>query len=313
MPPLSPEAGPPVAVVPTDAEIEAAVVRAGGSLVAPGVAGAIVWTDPRDPEALRRVLAESPARWIQLPFAGIERFHAAGVLDPNRTWTCAKGVYGPASAEHALALLLLAARALHRHVRARRWLRAGDGRPARRLADGTVLIVGTGGIGRSLAMMLAPLGPRIIAVNRSGRPMDGAERTVALADLGEVLPQADWVVIAAPLTAETRGIFDARAFQSMKRDAWIVNVARGGLVDTDALVAALRDGKIGGAALDVSDPEPLPEGHPLWSMDDVVVTSHTANTWRMALPALAALVERNVRRFARGEPLEGLVDVEAGY
>jgi D-3-phosphoglycerate dehydrogenase len=99
----------------------------------------------------------------------------------------------------------------------------------------------------------------------------------------------------------------------MKSDAWIVNVARGGLIDTDALVEALDEGSIGGAALDVADPEPLPDGHPLWGCPNAIITPHIANTWDMALPELRALVRRNVGRFARGEDLEGLVDLAIGY
>ena len=304
---------PSIAVVPSRPEIEVAVTDAGGRLVEPGRAEGLVWMDPRDPEALRRTLASSPARWVQLPFAGIEEFLAAGVLDPDRTWTCAKGIYGPSTAEHALALVLLAARRLHEHARARSWRRGAEGASARRLAGGTVLIVGTGGIGRALAEMLAPLGPRVLAVNRSGEPMPGAERTVPVGSLEDVVSEADWIVLAAALTPGTEHLIDEAMIGRMRAGAWIVNVARGGLVDTRSLVDALREDRIGGAALDVTDPEPLPDGHPLWEMPNVVITSHTANTWAMALPELAALVGRNVRRFARGEPLEGLVDLSLGY
>ncbi len=129
----------------------------------------------------------------------------------------------------------------------------------------------------------------------------------------EVLPHADFVVVAAALTPETRGLLSAAAFSAMKRDAWLINVARGGLVDTAALVAALEGGAIAGAALDVTDPEPLPDGHRLWTLPNAVVTPHVANTWDMALPELRALVGRNVRRFAEGAELEGLVDPAVGY
>ncbi|MFY9586448.1 MAG: hydroxyacid dehydrogenase, partial [Actinomycetota bacterium] len=131
---------PGIAVVPPRPEIEAAAAEAGGRLVEPASADALVWMDPADPEGLRTILAASPATWVQLPFAGIEEFLATGVLEPGRTWTCAKGIYGPSTAEHALALLLLAARGLHRHVRARSWRKRGDASTARRLAGGTVLI-----------------------------------------------------------------------------------------------------------------------------------------------------------------------------
>ena len=305
--------GPRIAVVPSNAEIESAVTEAGGALVAAEEADAIVWVDPRDPEGLRDALSRSKARWVQLPFAGIERFIAAGVIDPERTWTCAKGIYGPATAELAMALILAAARELPRHLRSKTWIRNADLHATRRLAGATVLIVGTGGIGTALAGMLGPLGPRILAANRSGARLAGAERTVSVGELSAVLPEADWVVLAAPLTAETKGLIDAEALKAMKPGGWIVNVARGGLVDTDALLDALREGRIGGAALDVTDPEPLPDGHPLWEMDNVIITSHAANTFAMAIPELRELVKRNIERFANGQPLEGLVDVTAGY
>src|SRR3989442_4309173 len=132
---------PGVAVLPPSPPIEEAVRAAAGVLVEDsGEADAIVWMDPTDPEGLRDALASSRARWVQLPFAGIKEFLAAGVIDPARTWTCAKGIYGPACAEHAFALVLLAARGLHRHARARRWRSRGEFSSARRLKGGTVLI-----------------------------------------------------------------------------------------------------------------------------------------------------------------------------
>lgn len=304
---------PRITVLPSNAEIESAVTEAGGSLVPVEEADAIVWVDPRDPDGLRDALSRSNARWIQLPFAGIERFVDAGVVDPDRTWTCAKGIYGPATAELALTLILASARELPRHLASKTWIRNADLHATRRLAGATVLIVGTGGIGTALARMLEPLGPRIMAANRSGKPMAGAERTVQIGELATLLPESDWIVLAAPLTAETKGLIDAEALAAMKPGAWLVNVARGGLVDTEALLDALREGRIGGAALDVTDPEPLPDGHPLWEMGNVIITSHAANTFAMAIPDLRALVKRNVERFASGEELEGLVDAKLGY
>ncbi|MEA2485233.1 MAG: hypothetical protein QOD46_344, partial [Actinomycetota bacterium] len=224
----------------------------------------------------------------------------AGVITPERTWTCAKGVYGPATAEHALALMLAAARQIHLYARLRKWTEPGPGSLERRLSGATVMVFGAGGIGRELMAMLGPLEASVIAVNRSGSPVPGAHRSVPAAQLNDVIGQADWVVITAPLTAETRGLFDTEMLSRMRPDAWLVNVARGGIVDTDALVAALTDGGIAGAALDVTDPEPLPEGHPLWSLGNVLITPHVANTWDMALPELRGLVRRNVARFAAG-------------
>jgi phosphoglycerate dehydrogenase-like enzyme len=161
--------------------------------------------------------------------------------------------------------------------------------------------------------MLVPFEVRVVAVNRSGREVPGAERTVTIDHLPEVLRDADYVVLAASTTDETKGMFDAAMLARMKSDAWLINVARGALVDTDALVDALDEGVIGGAALDVTAPEPLPDGHPLWSLDNALITPHVANTWVMGLPALRGLVTRNVARFAAGVELEGLVDPALGY
>ncbi|HEX2050271.1 MAG TPA: NAD(P)-dependent oxidoreductase [Actinomycetota bacterium] len=303
-----------VAVAPDAApEVVTAVRDGGGVLVDASAADALVWTDPLDLDGLARTLASSPARWVQLPFAGVERFVAAGVVDPARTWTCAKGVYGPATAEHALGLTLALARRIHVHARARSWApRTGEDRE-RTLDGATVVVVGTGGIGTALAGMLAPLRARVVGVNRSGRPLAGAERTVTTGALPDAVADAAFVVVAAALTPATRHLVDAALLARMDAGAGLVNVARGGLVDTDALVDALRAGAIAGAALDVTEPEPLPDDHPLWTLPAALVTPHVANTWPMALPALAALVRRNVARFARGEPLEGLVDPAAGY
>ncbi len=305
---------PRIAILPSvEQGLREAVEAGGGAVSDPSEADGLIWTKPRDPEGLKDALAHSPARWIQLPFAGIESFFAAGVIDPALTWTCTKGAYGPSTAEHALALMLAAARRIHVHVRARAWKRDGVGAPERTLEGAVVLIVGTGGIGKALARLLRLLGARVAGVNRSGAPLEGAERTGTTDRLPEMVPEADFIVVAAALTEQTRGLFDSELLARMKADAWLVNVARGGLVDTDALVNALTEGSIGGAALDVTDPEPLPEGHPLWDLDNVIITPHVANTWDMALPSLRAMVERNVARFGAGQPLEGLVDPSLGY
>jgi phosphoglycerate dehydrogenase-like enzyme len=305
---------PKIALLPfTEEGLENAVRSGGGHLVEAREADAIVWTNPGDPQGLAEVLESSPARWVQLPFAGIESFFDAGVISSDRVWTCTKGAYGPACAEHALALMLAAARRLRQHFSTKTWRTPGPGSPERRLEGMTVVIVGTGGIGGALVPLVTPLGVRSIGVNRSGTPLEGADMTVTVDSLSEVLPDADFVVVAAALTLQTKGLFDAERFGEMKEGAWIVNVARGGLIDTDALVEALRSGHLGGAALDVSDPEPLPDGHELWDMENVLLTPHIANTWDMALPELRSMVQRNVAHFANDEELEGLVFPEHGY
>jgi phosphoglycerate dehydrogenase-like enzyme len=303
-----------VAILPSaTAELESAVAEGGGAMVDIKEANALVWTNPRTPLELEDALKSSDVEWVQLPFAGIESFFDAGVIDSELTWTCAKGIYGPACAEHALALMLAAARRIHVHARATTWSRLGLDSPEYRLEHKVVVVVGTGGIGGALVPMVAPLGMRITGVNRSGRPLEGTERTVVVDELESVLPEADFVVVAAAHTQATHHLFDKQKLAAMKPGAWIVNVARGGLIDTDALIVALEAGDIGGAALDVTEPEPLPDGHPLWKLENCLITPHVANTWAMGLAELPHLVRRNVAAWAAEGPLEGLVDPKLGY
>jgi D-3-phosphoglycerate dehydrogenase len=143
--------------------------------------------------------------------------------------------------------------------------------------------------------------------------VDGAEHTVPADRVDEVLPEADYVVLAAPGTGASRHLMDADRIARMRADAWLVNVGRGTLVDTDALVAALDAGRIGGAALDVTEPEPLPDGHPLWGHPRALITPHVATTTGAERIHYLQRVRENVARFGRGEPLLGVVDRDAGY
>jgi phosphoglycerate dehydrogenase-like enzyme len=181
----------------------------------------------------------------------------------------------------------------------------------RALEGATVAIVGAGGIGRALISLLAPFGAEAIAVTRRGRPVTGAARTLPADRLAEAWPAADYVVVAAPATDGTRHLVGASELAAMREDAWLVNVARGSLVDTEALVRALRERAIGGAALDVTDPEPLPDGHPLWEL--ALITPHVATPPDAEARHFARRVAENVRRLAAREPLEGEIDPEGGY
>ena len=299
-----------VAVVPQgSAVVEDAVVAGGGRVVALGERpDALVWMAPDDVDGLRVALDAAPsARWVQLPFAGVEAFRH--VLDPDRTWTCAKGVYAEPTAEHALALALAGLRRLPERARADSW---GE-QSAATLFDAPVVVVGGGGITQALLGLLAPFRSHVTVVRRSADPVPGAHRTVEVDRLDDVLPDALVVVLALALTPSTVGIIGAEQLAAMSSSAWLVNVARGAHVDTDALVEALRSEAIGGAALDVTDPEPLPTGHPLWSLPNCLITPHTANPWQTAQPLLARRISANVRRFSVDEPLLGLVDLDAGY
>lgn len=234
----------------------------------------------------------------------------AGVLDPDRTWTCAKGVYSEPTAEHALTLALAGLRHLPERARATSWGRQGG----TTLYDAPVVVLGGGGIAAVLLDLLAPFRVRATVVRRQpAAQVPGATRTVGLDRLDDVLPGAAVVFLALALTPDTERVIGARQLAVMDGQAWLVNVARGRHVDTDALVAALDSGSIGGAALDVTDPEPLPEGHPLWQHPRCLLTPHTANPWQAAQALLSRRISDNVRRFAAGEPLLGLVDLSAGY
>jgi phosphoglycerate dehydrogenase-like enzyme len=301
---------PAVAVLPRAGYLADAVTAGGGRVVDPADAAVLVWTDPADDAGLAAVLDEHPhLRWVQLPWAGIEPHLEVVRAHAERTWTCGKGVYAEPVAEHALALGLAGLRGLDRYARAGRWT-APRGR---NLLGARVTIVGGGGIAESLLRLLGPFGCDVTVVRRSAAPLAGAARVLLPEELDEAFTGALLVVLALPLTPGTEGLVDRRRLDLLAEGGCLVNVARGPHVVTDDLVAALRDGTLGSAGLDVTDPEPLPAGHPLWDLPNAIVTPHTANTEEMAEPLLSARVTENVRRWAAGEPLIGLVDPAAGY
>jgi len=303
--------GPRCAVLPADRrpDLRQAVIDAGGQVVDPADAEALIWAHATgDPRELRDVLDHHPhLSWVHLPPAGIERF--APHLDTDRRWTCGKGIYARPVAELALALLLAGFRRLHRYARATSW---GD-LDGRTLFDARVAILGGGGIASELAGLLAPFDADITVVRNRPQPIPNVGRVVDPSALLDVLAGADAVVLALALTPATTHIIGTAALEAMAPHAWLVNVARGGHVDTDALVRALRNQSIGGAALDVTDPEPLPDGHPLWELPNALVTPHTANPRSIGGTMLVDRVRENVRRFGAGEELLGTVDVELGY
>jgi phosphoglycerate dehydrogenase-like enzyme len=261
-------------------------------------------------DRLRAALAAQPRiSWVQLPQAGIERVVEAGVIDRHRRWTSAKGAYAEPVAEHALALLLAGLRQLKVRARARSWGAPGGVS----LFDQPVTVVGGGGIAAVLLRLLEPFRTPVTVVRRHPEPVPGAARTVGSDRLLEALPGARAVVLTLALTPQTRGLIGRAELAAMDGGAWLVNVARGGLVDTGALADALRAGRIGGAALDVTDPEPLPAGHPLWNLPNCLITPHTADTEEMTRPLLAGRIAENVRRLAAGQELAGLVDPDLGY
>ena len=255
-------------------------------------------------------------RYVQATFAGIDALVDAGLIRPGGVrWACASGLYDDTVAESTIAILLAQ---MHQHkmiTLAGSWsVRREVDRRKQWLFDGkTVAIIGAGRIAVKLIEMLRVFGVRIIAVTRSGREVAGADESRAIAEVDKVWPVADVVVVLAPLTPETRHMINRDVFAQMKSTAVLVNVARGPLVHTEDLVEALREGVIGGAALDVTDPEPLPDDHPLWDIDTCMITPHTANTYTIIQERTGRLVVDNAAAFEAGERMPNEVDLEAGY
>lgn len=304
--------GPRIAVGPGPADWAAEAIRRGGGEVVTLDRNPVglVWTGGAATQSLREVLTAHPGiSWVQLPQAGVEEVAEAGVIDRQRQWTSAKGAYAEPVAEHALALLLAGLRQLPRRARARSW-----GEPAGiSLFDQPVTVIGGGGIATALLRLLEPFRVQVTVVRQRPEPVAGATRTVGDDRLREALAGARAVVLVLALTPRTRKLISHAELAAMERDAWLVNVARGPVVDTGALLDALRSGQIGGAALDVTDPEPLPAGHPLWDLPNCLITPHTADTEEMTRPLLADRIAENVRRLAAGQELVGQVDPDLGY
>lgn len=304
-------ASPRIVIGPKAAPVlSEAILRAGGQIVQPGeAADGIVWSGFESISELERLLTDEAIRWVQLPAAGVESFVGKGFFDDGRTWTCAKGCYAEPVAEHALALTLAGLRDLPERIRASSW---GQQR-ATMLYDLKVTVLGGGGIASEFIRLIEPFRADVTVVRNSPEPHPGASRTCSLAELDKALATADVVMVALALTEETRGILGAAQFAAMKPTAWLINIARGGIVVTDDLVRALQTGQIAGAGLDVTDPEPLPDGHPLWDLDNCIITPHTADTFEMIQPMLARRVFENVTALRTGTPFAGVVDAAKNY
>ena len=271
-------------------------------------ADGLVWSSAYSVGDLDKTINDNPhLQWVQLPFAGSEAF--IHLVDNTRLWTCGKGVYAEPVAEHVLALLLAGFRNIGEYARAKEWAAP----VGRNLFGANITILGAGGIATSLVGLLQPFQCSITVVRNGERHFDGADIVVASDRLIDALVGADAVVVALALTPATVGILGRHEFENMEPHAWVVNVGRGRHIVTNELVDALRAGTIGGAALDVTDPEPLPAEHPLWSLSNCIITPHVGNTPEMAIPLLSERITGNVRRFIAGETLVGLIDPDLGY
>lgn len=311
----------------------------GAARIAPGVLDAV-----RDAEIYlgygipaELLEAGKGLRWVHSGAAGVGSSLTPTMLDSDVVFTNSAGVHAPPMAETVLAMLLHFGRGLDFAVHAKgraEWSTEPyyvAGAPLTELSEATVGIIGFGGIGQEVARRVASLGARVIAVKRRpARPGEANLRPVAGGGvlgsriepvwgdrgLDAVYRESDAIVVAAPDTPETRGMVDADAFARMKPEAVLINVARGRLVDEDALVEALREGRIRGAGLDVFREEPLSADHPLWGFPNVVVTPHVSAVTRGFWKRETDLILRNLDRYLKGEPLEeweNVVDKQAGY
>lgn len=309
--PDSPSAAQPVRVFvygKTLPELDEAFATAGIPIVTDvGAANYLVWNSFKNTE-LAEVLHPG-IRWVQLPSAGINHWLEAGVLDEDRTWLSAAGAYSGPVAAHAVASYLAAIHRLPEFGAATTWER----REFRPLTLRRVAILGLGGIGLEVARQLQALGvAEVRGVVRNQREEPHTDRVTTLAD-PTWAEGIDDIINVLPATAVTRHIIDATVLGHLPADGIVVNVGRGEAIKNDDALAALKNGALGGMVLDVTDPEPLPDDHPYWRDDRVIITCHSANPTVVATPAFVERTVTNIERAQAGDPLLGVVDIKHGY
>ncbi|MHB0874724.1 MAG: D-2-hydroxyacid dehydrogenase [Anaerolineae bacterium] len=256
-------------------------------------------------------------RWYQQWGAGADwLLRDPAAVEKDFVLTNASGVHAIPISEHILAFLFAFARRLPQAVRRqeRHEWHSPEGEEVFELAGKTILLIGVGAIGERTAALAAALGMRVLGVRRNpSLAAPGIEAMYSPSQLRDVLPQADFVVLTVPLTAESRGLVGEAELRAMKRSAYIINIGRGGTIQEDALIRALREGSIAGAGLDVFEKEPLPEDSPLWAMENVIVTGHYSGSTPAYQERAMAIFLDNLRRYVGGEPLRNVVDKRLGY
>jgi phosphoglycerate dehydrogenase-like enzyme len=267
------------------------------------------------PLSAGQLAAARRLRWVQVTSAGVEAWVTPELSAHRLVLTNFSGTNAPNIADHVLALLLAFARGLKPLLERQRRHEWGEEEPPTFEPAGQTLgIVGLGEIGESLAHKAAGLGMRVLALARHPHdPPPGVERVLPSEELPELLGACDHVVLCLPLTDATEHIIGAAELGQMRRSAYLYNIGRGGLIDQEALIAALREGRLAGAGLDVTDPEPLPADSPLWDLPNVIITGHTAGATPLLWDRGIELLSDNVRRFLAGEELRNTVDTKAGY
>jgi phosphoglycerate dehydrogenase-like enzyme len=260
-------------------------------------------------------------RWIHSPAAAVHQLMFPELVRSNVVLTNAREVHGPVVAEHVIALIFALAKQIPHAVRLQQkhtWgqeiMWQGNPRP-REVAGATLGLVGIGSIGHEVAKRAAALGMRVIATreNPGKQKPTYVEQVYASSEINALLEDSDYVVLAAPTTPATTGLINAERLTRLKPDAFLINVGRGPLVDTKALAVALRDKKLGGAALDVFDQEPLPSDSPLWDLESLLLTPHTAGLTDKLWERHYVLITENLRRYLAHQPLLVQVDKTKGY
>jgi phosphoglycerate dehydrogenase-like enzyme len=267
-----------------------------------------------------QVRAAKKLKWIYSAAAAIHSLMIPEIVKSDVVVTNASWVHGPVVAEHAMAMILAIGRRIDLAVKAQtrhQWTQEEiwTSLPGPRdIAGSTLIVVGLGHIGTPLVRHAKALGMRVFAVREhTERGREGADAVYATRDLPRILPEADFVLLCAPVTPATQHAFGREQFVAMKKDAYILNVGRGALIDEPALIEALREHRIGGAALDVTTEEPLPADSPLWDLDNCMITPHTAGISPKLWERQYTYFADNLRRFLAGKPLHGLVDKSRGY
>jgi phosphoglycerate dehydrogenase-like enzyme len=259
--------------------------------------------------------AAKKLKWVQIYSAGVETYRFPEFIHSSVTLTNCKIIQGPEIADHALSLLLALTRDLYQIIPTRskeEWAR-GSYHPVE-LRGKTAVVIGVGGIGSQIAQRAHAFGMNVIGVDPQDMPLNPyVSRMVYPDKLNTVLPQADVVFISAPLTPQSQGMMGARQFELMKKGSYFIAVSRGRLYDTDALVKALDERRLAGAGMDVTNPEPLPKGHPLWKFENVIITPHIAGQSDGIDARRMALIKENISRFLKGEPMLNVVDKVRGY
>ena len=264
-------------------------------------------TDFRTEALLESWSAAKQLRWIHACSAGVDAVLTDDVKASEITVTNARGIFDRSIAEYVLGLILMFAKDSRRNI-ALQAARVWKHRDTESIAGKRVLVVGAGSIGRQIANICMSVGMRCDGVARSERDGDADfGRIFAQTDLIRLLPDYDYVVVSAPLTEQTRGLFDAEAYAAMPDHARFINIGRGPIVQTDALINALRNGHIAGAGLDVFEEEPLPENHPLWRMDNVFMSAHMAGDFLGWRRALTEQFVANLDHWLAGEALFNVV------